>query len=1028
MSFRDNVRKAATALIIPTMNQSIAAAVSQGMDSSTRLGPNMPVYPADGIAEEPRGFNYPSGYNIAARPRANERMSFGALSGLVNNYDIAQIAITHRIDTIRALKWNIVPMEGIEDDMKPEIAYAKQFFKKPDGRLMFSNWLSKWLWDVFAYDAGTLYRQRNNAGNVIRLKVVDGRTIAPMIDEYGDRPTGSAPAYVQFISGSTWNWLLDEDIIYQPYRPMSDSTYGRAPIEAIVIAASTDIKTQLYFLRKFTDGNIPAGFGVAPDTWSAQQINDFQSVWDALYRGNDKTKNEIRWVPGGSTFEWPDLQNFDDGNEAFEQWLMQKTAAAYHVTPDAMGFVQDSNRSVGESQADVQQQVGDVPTAEHIASILTDVLQQDLGLPLEFEFDTGGEEEDRLATAESDAIYMDHAVVSPSKIAELRFGITDTEMIPRYFANPNAGPIPLSNLMLASAPVDQESGLPLPEIPAAPPQLALPAGTLPAAEQPIPTEAPAAEPAAPAQVSKSEIDQFESFVKARRRRGVWRDFQFNTLDKVWSHRLNVYGYAAIRKDAGQLAAAGLAVLAADTGRVLMLQRALDDRDMASGTWEFPGGHIEPGESPLEAAQREWSEETGKALPVGVCAQDWASPNGVYVGYVWVIEAEALIDCRTNPGEVLNPDDPDGDCAETIAWWDPRQLAGNTAIRAELTADLSLVLNAIINADTDGVAPMTIPFPDGSIIDGQGEMVQEAVPMPEADADPLAKAGWRDKAPGAPQSKYDLKLFDHYEPLLADAIADAIDAIDVGSVVDGFIVKADGDVLIDAIREALKDDGFNLDALNSILEKLYPDAWTAGQHAGYEQLDPHVVEVRGETATVRDIDWGKWKPGNPPAADKIAGEGLKDLLTKAGQTIKDVEDSLLNQISNSLARGIQGGDSIDSMAKDLRDIGLSRSKAQIIAHTESTRAVTSATFDMYDQNGVTEWDLETADDPDEECADIAAQNPHSMDDIEDSPPVHPYCRCAASPVVDSIDGSKVSAVDVQAAEDASGIDFDPAEED
>lgn len=52
-------------------------------------------------------------------------------------------------------------------------------------------------------------------------------------------------------------------------------------------------------------------------------------------------------------------------------------------------------------------------------------------------------------------------------------------------------------------------------------------------------------------------------------------------------------------------AAGLAVLAADTGRVLMLQRALDEDDLAGGTWECPGGKLDPGETPLEAAKREW---------------------------------------------------------------------------------------------------------------------------------------------------------------------------------------------------------------------------------------------------------------------------------------------------------------------------------------------------------------------------------------------------------------------------------------
>jgi 8-oxo-dGTP diphosphatase len=38
-------------------------------------------------------------------------------------------------------------------------------------------------------------------------------------------------------------------------------------------------------------------------------------------------------------------------------------------------------------------------------------------------------------------------------------------------------------------------------------------------------------------------------------------------------------------------------------RVLMLQRAADD-DILPGAWELPGGGIDPGETPVQAAARE----------------------------------------------------------------------------------------------------------------------------------------------------------------------------------------------------------------------------------------------------------------------------------------------------------------------------------------------------------------------------------------------------------------------------------------
>jgi ADP-ribose pyrophosphatase YjhB (NUDIX family) len=58
-----------------------------------------------------------------------------------------------------------------------------------------------------------------------------------------------------------------------------------------------------------------------------------------------------------------------------------------------------------------------------------------------------------------------------------------------------------------------------------------------------------------------------------------------------------------------------AVVLDDQGRVLLVRRG---RPPGAGTWSLPGGHIEPGESPAEAAVRELLEETALRARV-VCA-------------------------------------------------------------------------------------------------------------------------------------------------------------------------------------------------------------------------------------------------------------------------------------------------------------------------------------------------------------------------------------------------------------------------
>lgn len=133
----------------------------------------------------------------------------------------------------------------------------------------------------------------------------------------------------------------------------------------------------------------------------------------------------------------------------------------------------------------------------------------------------------------------------------------------------------------------------------------------------------------------------------------------------------------------QVKAAGIAVRALDTGRVLMLQRGNNPDDPAASTWEFPGGRLKEGEHPHDGAKREWQEEMGLRLPKGTHAGGWRS--GIYEGFIHDVPKETSVRLNLDPDDrrVINQDDPDGDEASVAAWFHPHHLRRMSGLRDEL---------------------------------------------------------------------------------------------------------------------------------------------------------------------------------------------------------------------------------------------------------------------------------------------------------------------------------------------------------
>jgi 8-oxo-dGTP diphosphatase len=111
-----------------------------------------------------------------------------------------------------------------------------------------------------------------------------------------------------------------------------------------------------------------------------------------------------------------------------------------------------------------------------------------------------------------------------------------------------------------------------------------------------------------------------------------------------------------------------AVVVDDGGRILLGCRA------DTGTWSLPGGAIDPGEQPADAAVREVYEETGVRIAVervgGVALREITYPHGDVCQYLTV-----WFRCRAIGGRAVVNDEE----SSAVGWFGPEELPDLDAV-------------------------------------------------------------------------------------------------------------------------------------------------------------------------------------------------------------------------------------------------------------------------------------------------------------------------------------------------------------
>lgn len=416
---------------------------AQGMDSVAPFAPGRPLQPYMPVGSRPRGYDFKVARNVTTKTRG-DRIPFETLKQIIDGYDIARICIRYIQSDLRSmpLKWG--PMDGYEGDVKKDVPEAIKFWKRPDGYHFFSTWLTMYMRDTLRYDAGTLWKERNRAGRLLRLKVIDGTTIAPLRDYFGDWPEAPAPAFQQFIQGVPWDWMSTDDIVYQPMWPTSDDPHGEPPIETVLLNANTDVRLQLFFLNFFTEGTIPELLIPAPkDMSDPDGLAELQETWDDWMYGDQTKRRGARFAPD---WDHPPLQlkQLDQIDPKIAEYVMRRTVAAHGLVAQNLSILDDVNRATADSQMDQQFRVGTLPHTEHYEAIINAITQEDLQLPVACHFDTGREAEDRLMEAQAHEIYVSIGAESMDEVRDKVLGlpVDNANPVPRGYISPRLGLIP----------------------------------------------------------------------------------------------------------------------------------------------------------------------------------------------------------------------------------------------------------------------------------------------------------------------------------------------------------------------------------------------------------------------------------------------------------------------------------------------------------------------------------------------------------------------------------------------------------
>lgn len=339
------------------------------------------------------------------------------------------IAVAREVQASGSAKADVE--SGLRDKYQGEIARIQDRLALPDPKndMEWADWASLLMENRLKYDAAVVYPRKTYGGDLFAFEVIDGKTIKPLLDEYGGRPLPPYPAYQQIMYGfprGEWMATVDPDetdpltgkplvpggypgdtLYYRKSIYRSESPYGMSPTEIALLDGLVWMKRMGWIMAEYSHGSVPRGIlEVGPDVnWDPKQWEDWgRALLDHL-RGVTEARQDWPMLPPGMKLTIPP-QVAEQYRPEYDLFLIKLVCGDFGIPASEVGFTEAGalGASFHEGEQDILERGVRQPDMKWLAGYATKLARRELAMPAALKVQILGLESEDEAAADAVAL------------------------------------------------------------------------------------------------------------------------------------------------------------------------------------------------------------------------------------------------------------------------------------------------------------------------------------------------------------------------------------------------------------------------------------------------------------------------------------------------------------------------------------------------------------------------------------------------------------------------------------------------